>query len=355
MPELTGFSRPTVQTIIDRITADMNARLPGTEPRLRRAVLNVMAKVFAGAVHLLYGFISFIANQIIIDTAQKDWLVRHASLWGITRIAATFATGTVDFTGTNGNTIPEGTILLRADGAEFTTDALGTIAGGTASVAVTAAVAGLDGNTDPATTLTLSGQLTGIDSIATIDASGLTNGTDEETDTNFRSRVLARIQEPPHGGASFDYVAWAKEVAGVTRAWVSPLELGLSAVTVRFVRDGDTGSIIPDAAEVAAVQTYIDNLRPVTADVTVVAPVAVTMNFTISVTPDTAAIRAAIETELADMLLRDAEPGATIFLSRINEAISIGAGEFNHTLTVPAADVTHTTAEMAIMGTVTWV
>jgi len=122
---------------------------------------------------------------------------------------------------------------------------------------------------------------------------------------------------------------------------------------VRFVRDDDA-SIIPDAGEVAAVQAHIDALRPVTAQVTVVAPVAVPLNFTLLVVPNTAAVKTAVEAELRALLQREAEPGGTILISHIREAISIATGETNYTLTTPAADVTHTTGQMATMGTITW-
>jgi uncharacterized phage protein gp47/JayE len=79
------------------------------------------------------------------------------------------------------------------------------------------------------------------------------DGSDEESTDELRARLLARLQNPPHGGNATDYEAWAKEVSGVTRAWSYPLELGAGTVTVRFVRDDDA-SPIPDAGEVAAVQ-----------------------------------------------------------------------------------------------------
>ena len=104
-------------------------------------------------------------------------------------------------------------------------------------------------------------------------------------------------------------------------------------------------------------QTHIDDpsRRPVTADVTVFAPTAVPMNFTIELTPSDATTKAAVIAELEDLILREAEPGGTILLSHINEAISLAAGETDHILTVPSADVTVTTTQISTMGTVTWV
>ena len=55
---------------------------------------------------------------------------------------------------------------------------------------------------------------------------GIAGGADEQSDLLLLQRVLARLRQPPHGGADFDYIRWALEVPGVTRAWVYPLELG---------------------------------------------------------------------------------------------------------------------------------
>ena len=85
-----------------------------------------------------------------------------------------------------------------------------------------------------------------------------------------------------------------------------------------------------------------------------IAPVASAVNFTISVTPSTAAVRAAVEAELEDLLLREAEPGGTLYLSRIREAVSLAAGESDSTITVPSADVTKASGQIATMGVITW-
>lgn len=349
------FTRPTLPELIDRAAADIESRLPDADARLRRSVLNVLVRMHAGSVHGLYGYLDWLAKQLMIDTAELEHLNRWASIWGVTRRAATAAAGNVTFTGTDGASIPAGTTLQRSDGVEYTTDALGTIAGGTATVAVTAVVAGAAGNADAGVALTLVSPISGVNSQATVAAGGLAGGADAEVDDLLRERLLARIQQPPHGGADFDYVAWALEVPGVTRAWVYPAELGLGTVTVRFMMDDTYADGIPQAGDVAAVQAYIDALRPVTAAVTVAAPIAVPLDITITLTPNTATVRAAVEAELADLIRREAEPGGTLLISHIREAISSAAGETDHVLSVPAADVAHGTGEIATMGVVTWV
>ncbi len=162
----------------------------------------------------------------------------------------------------------------------------------------------------------------------------LVSGADQEDIEAFRTRFLERLLAPPHGGNATDYVAWAKEVAGVTRAWCYPLEGGAGTVTVRFVRDNDAG-LIPDSGEVAAVAAHIATVSPVTAVVTVAAPVADAVAFSLHIVPDTTATRAAVTAELADLLLRTASPAGTVPLSAIRTAIGTAAGITDYTLTTP--------------------
>lgn len=349
-----SFQRPTLTDLIDRALADLSSRVVGVDGAvLRRSVLGAIARMSAGAAHEMHGHLDYLARQVIIDTADAEHLDRWANVWGVRRKAASYATGSATFTGANGSLIPNGTLLQRQDGALFQTLSEATIAAGSATVPLRAQNAGSDGSSDAGVKLALMQPVSGVQSTATVAVGGLTGGADAESDDQLRARLLARIQKPPQGGADFDYEAWALEVPGVTRAWVSPREQGAGTVTVRFVRDDDA-SMIPDAAEVAAVDAYIQARRPVTAEVYVVAPIAKPLNLSIQIEPNTATIRAAIEAELRDMLRREGKPGGTILLSHINEAISIAPGEFDHVIVSPEANTAHAAGEIPVLGGITW-
>ena len=349
-----AFARPTLSELVERIQQDFLSRLALTAPILRRAFVYILARVQAGAAHMLHGHLEYLSRQIFPDQSEDEFLLRQAALFGLSRKAAQFASGDVIFTGTDGALIPVATMLLRADGAEYQTGADATIALGTASAPVVASLAGEDQNCGAGTALSFESPIAGVTATATVAAGGIVNGSDEEDLEDLRTRLLERLRSPPHGGAAADYVAWAKEVPGVTRCWVFPLELGAGTVVVRFARDDDA-SLIPDAGEVAVVQDYLDERRPVTAVVTVQAPVAVVLDLTISITPDTSTIRAAVEAELRDFLFRAARPGGIIFRSQLEIAVGVAEGVQDFTVVAPAGDVTHTTGQIAIMGTITWV
>ncbi len=343
------FNRPTLPQIIDRVRNDLLARLQ-IEDVLRRSDAEVYARTQAAAVHYLYAFADYIARETLVDTATD--LERHGSLWGVERKPAAKAVGTATFTTQVGAVIPLDALLQAFDGVEYRVSEAGTATGATLTVAIEAVAEGASGNREAGQSLSLVSPIAGVQSNA--GASALSGGADTENDDAYRERILTHIRRPPHGGNQNDYVAWAKEVPGVTRAWCYPQELGLGTVTVRFVRDEDV-SLIPDAVEVALVQAYLDARRPVTAALTVVAPIAVPLTVTIAnLSPNTPAVRAAIAAELKDLLRREAQPGGTIFISHLREAISLATAEFDHTLVSPTANATHTTGEIATLGAIAW-
>lgn len=347
-----SFERPTLSQLIARIEDDITARLPGADSRLRRNALNVLARTYAGAIHGSYGLLDDI-SRFLPDVAEADRLARWASIFGLARKAAVAADGMATITGTNGVTVPAGTVLVRADGARFLVTAPATIAAGSAAIALSAESAGASTSTSAGQQLTFLSPVAGINATATVAAGGVDGGADEEDDESLRGRLLARLRAPIRGGSASDYVAWALEVAEVTRAWVYSNWNGLGTVKLLFVMDGREDAI-PQATDVAAVAAHVETLRPVTAQLTVAAPVADPLDFTIALTPDTPAVRAAVEAELRDLIAREAEPGGTILISHVREAISIAAGEFDHVLASPAANVTAAAGAIVTMGAITW-
>lgn len=348
-----AFVRPTLAEIAVRVRADFVSRLELVGAVLQKSVVHVMSMVIAGAAHMLHGHLEFLSEQLFADTAESSFLVRLASLFGLDRQPAAFAGGPVEITGTNGTVIPAGTVLVRADGLTYETDAEVTISAGVAAVEVTSTVASEDSNTEAGVVLSFESPVAGADAEVEVAVGGLVDGADEEDFEVLRARLIARMRDPPNGGSTTDYVAWAREVPGITRAWVYPGELGAGTVVVRPVRDEDAGTIIPSVGEVAAVQAHLDEVRPVTAIVTVLAPIDAPIEPEISITPDTTTTRAAVEAELADLFAL-AEPGETMLKSQFDLAVGSAAGVTDYTVTVPAADVVHATGELATLGTITW-
>lgn len=365
------LARPTLAELITRVRADFRSRLglEGALPRplVRRSMADVLATVWGGVAHLFYGHIEWAVRQLFAIWAERDFLVALASMWGLSPTPATYSSGTVTATGVDTTGIPQDTVFVRDDGAKFRATAAATIGSsvsGQATVSVEALEAGAAGETELGATLVFETPIADVNSDTTVDddgsGNGLSGGTDEEETEDFRSRFLLELRKPSagEGGNDADYERWARSVAGVTRVWVYPNENGLGTVVVRFVRDKDV-DIIPSAGEVAAVQTAIDAKKPNTAEATAAAPVASQVDFTIALTPDTAATRAAVQAQLEDLFNQYAAPGdgaglGKILLSKMRTSIGIADGVEDYTLTAPVADVVPALGDLPTVGDFTW-
>ena len=360
-----AFNRPTLEQLKVRIQNDIKGTLDITA-LVRRSFLDVFGKVLAGLSHVLFGFLVFIEKQAFPDTATGAYLERWAAIWGVLRKLATFSQFQIDLTGTDGTTISATTIFKFGD-FEYTVDSDVDVAGGVATVDLTSVLPGDEYNLELGDTLTIQAAQAGLDPQGIVSA--ITNQAEAtESDDSLRARLIDRIQQPPSGGAANDYIQWAREIAGVTRAWVLPQHLGPGTVGVSFVRDADD-PIIPDAAEIQEVFDYIETLRPVTANVTVFAPNVLTIDMEIALLPNTTEVQNAVIASLQDLILRDAalegsfkSPGVIntgeILLSRINESISISQGEEDHNIltinTLTPANIQPATNELPVLGTITW-
>lgn len=178
-------------------------------------------------------------------------------------------------------------------------------------------------------------------------------GADTEDDEVYRARIQFEKRNPPQCGSVTDYIRWAKEVPGVTRAFVFPLELGDGTVVVRFMTDG-IGNGIPTPAFVAAVDANIRAQMPANVKLTVEAPIAELVDVDVRTNPFSTSVTQAVNDELGDLFIRDSVAGGSILISRLREAVSSATGEIDNVVDDPTADVAATsTAHILILGTVT--
>lgn len=346
------FQRPTLAENISMIRTDLFALLDLND-ELRRMDEDVRAKVYAGALHTVYGYIDYLARNMLPDLCDEDWLYRHAKMKRCPRKQAVAATGYMRWDGvSNGLTVNAGAVIQRDDLVQYTVLANATSAGGILRAPIACSVTGSTGNTDDGVALSLVTPVNGLPSGGLADT--VIGGFDVEDIEEWRSRVLERYYWTPQGGADGDYIIWAKEVAGITRAWTYRHWMGTGTVGV-MVASSDLINPIIDDVTVAAAQAHIEPLAPVAgSDLYVFKATKKTINFTIDLNPDNDSTRAAVKAELLSFLLRDGYPEGTLELSRINEAISIAAGERSHTLISPAANITLAKNELAVMGIITW-
>jgi uncharacterized phage protein gp47/JayE len=347
-----AFARPALPELYLRIYADLVSK-SGIQSPLKKSILKAIAYAIAGVAHMLFGFLDFIFKEAFPTTCSEAVLTVWAYIYGVAQKQASFAERAVKFTGVNGAVIPILTILKSNDGTEYETQEEVTVSGGEAIVSILCKLAGTIGNLDTGFKLSLVSPISGVIAQATIQASGQIDGEDQEDIELWRGRILSRIKDPPHGGNEADYEAWALEIPGVTRAWVYPSHLGIGTVGLAFVNDADE-DIFPGVDKVTEVQEIIDAKRPVTAELIVFSPIKDEIDFDIQLDPDSADIRAAIEAKLKDLFKREGEPGGTILVSHIREAISLAPGEFDHILVSPTSDIVSATGHLSVLGDATF-
>lgn len=360
MPWLTPPLREVREIVRDHISTS----LPGSDASVPNSVLRVLSDAQGALCHLNLQYLDWLALQLLPDTAEHEWLDRHGQIWlvnadgSVGRKQATFATGTVQFTGLAGAIVPLGT-QLEGDppgagatvGYETTEDIV--LGESPTPAPVRALDAGAIGNIPAGETLSItSSQPANVDSGAIVVQ--LIGGTDIENDDDLRARILLRIRQPPQGGAAHDYVQWTLAVPGVTRAWCAPLEMGMGTVTVRFMMDelradNDGFPLQEDCETVAA---YLDTVRPVAVkDIFVVAPIPQPVDVWIeNLVRDDDATRAAIEQSLEVMLLALAAPGQTIYASWKSAAIMDTANVASFRLANNDDDVMPSPGHMAVLG-----
>lgn len=346
--------RPSLAELSATTNADLSTRIGSATPGQRRSLLGALGAALVGALHGLYGALIERSKQHVPTTATATDLERWAGLWGVARKQPTQADGAATATGASGVLIPADTRLQSAAGVAYTVDADVTTAGGTASLAITAVDAGANGNQPAGAVLSWVNPPSGLAATVTVGPDGLGGGADLETDDGLRARLEQRIQAPGHGGNAEDYRSWALSVGPITRAWVFPLYSGAGTVRIYVANDAYVGATLASAGDVSDVQAYLDSVKPVTATVTAVAPTATPVDYTLSITPDNAETRAAVQAALAALYLREAVPEGAISLNRMIVAIgSSGLDDF--AMTVPAAEPDAAAGCILTLGAITWV
>lgn len=220
-------------------------------------------------------------------------------------------------------------------------------------------------NQDSGAGLTLGSPIAGVNNTALVDFDGLSGGTDEESQVDFRARSIEEWQNPTAMFNDAAIIKQAKLVPGVTRVFVRQITPDVGQVTIFFTRDNDDDGPIPSVGEVADVKASILLIKPAHTnddDVIVEAPVAVVVNFTISgISPNTSTMQAAIEANLDQLFSEGTDVGVILkkndYISAINRTIDTVTGDILQDFTIdsPIDDIAVASNGLPILGTVSFV
>lgn len=347
---MTTYTRPSYEQLQARIAADLAAM-----PAVLREPLSA---AWARACHGEHGHLDWLYAQCTPLACEEDRLQDWATLYGVTRLSATAASGSVTFTGTAGATLLKDAVLRGANGQDYTVSTAVTLAGATGAAAVVGQSAGVVGNLPAGAELTLVDPLPGIAGTVTVAAAGLTGGAVQELVEDWRARVVDEWQTVTtvgaRGGRAADYVYWAKSAhPSVTGALVQTHTLGMGTVVVRPICNG-LANRLPTEAVLDAVLSGLLGAAPVMPEIFVAAPalrpVAVTLDLAASV--DTAGNRAAIAAALNAAVLAEQSAGGSLLLSEIDAAVATVTTQYSRT--APVADLVCAAGEVFALPSITW-
>jgi uncharacterized phage protein gp47/JayE len=367
-----SFNRPSLQTLYSQAIAAFSG-IPGVLPLLRRSPLVILSKILAGQTDQMYGYMARLIDWVLIPfTSRGPYLTRWMAGVGVPRQTAATAAGSVIISGTAGIPVGAGWVLQNeTTGVLYTTQSAITLTGGSDdTVSVVATAGGSNGNAAAGTLLTPATAIAGVSATVTVTSGGLTGGTDVESDSDGQVRLKQRMSSEPMGGSIWDYQTWAKQVAGVTRVWVFPLNRGPNTVDVAFMMDGRTNPF-PLSADITAVETAVNAVRPVTANFEAFALTSSAVNHRIiNIVPQAGTSLATAQANIAASLaalyatttptatfgdgIIPGQTGGTLYLEQISGAIESAAGVGTFDLAEPAADVTVGAGQLAQLGTIAW-
>lgn len=282
----------------DEVYATMSATLPpDIDSSEGSHTWNLLRPTAMVAAELCEYVLPQVVQLIFPEWSYGDFLDAHAQTRGMTRKAATPATGEITITGDENTVIPVGSMFSTAsynsDDPSIsyeTTEAATIPASGSVTVPVECTEPGTEGNTTENTIILSSSVIVGITGVTNEEA--VSGGTDEETD----EALIARIQEYDQTqsdsfvGNAADYRRWAMTVDGVGSASVIPATDGTGIVTIVLTdSNGDPASetlcttvydyiMSPDDpySRIAPINAALDVVAPTTTEIAVKATVELT-------------------------------------------------------------------------------
>ena len=302
---------------VDEIIEYMLASVPSSYDTSVGSFFYDLLYPVAEQIYRLQGDISALEKNAFALTAVGEYLDRKVAEQGITRKQATFSKGTVRISGDVGAVIPKGAKIAAGD-ILFAVDKDTVISDrGYDDVTATCVIEGKVGNVSVGQINRFPVTLPKLTDVTNITA--FTGGYDEETDSELLQRYLEKVSRPNISGNKYHYIEWAKKITGVGEVSVIPLWNGAGTVKVVIT---DTNNQPANAELILAVQTHIDENKPIGAKVTVISATQLTINISVKLSFDgTTGIEDKISEVLTEYLTGEALNKSYISYAKIGGCI----------------------------------
>ena len=341
----------TVEEIYDEMLAVFR-RETGAEAS---AVSDLSVKLYAVAaqVYGLYTQAQWLSRQCFPQTAQGEWLDRHAALRGLERRKAVRAEGairfSVDMPAGADLVIPAGTVCATAGLCRFETVEEAVLPAGQTSVEVPAQAVepGSAGNVPAGSILVMTAPPVGIGRC--VNSLAFLGGADEEEDEGLRKRVLETYKRMPNGANAAFYEQGALSFDQVAACTVIPRPRGTGTVDVVVAGQGG----LPDAELLEELRAYFEEKREIAVEVAVKAPEGKTVDVEVTATAkegaDPERVREDVENALREYF-SGKRLSEDILVARLNQIVFSVRGVANCAITAPAADVAVERGELPLLG-----
>lgn len=298
----------------------------------------------------------WVLRQCFPQTAQAEALDHHGALRNLSRRASAKAHGEITFSVTQAAqsaiAVAEGTVCMTESGVRFITLEKGTIVAGERSCTVKAEAVecGSSGNVAAGSIVKMSVLPTGVEQCANEKA--FSGGTEEETDEEFRTRVLESFRRLPNGANAAYYELQAENHAGVRSAKAVGRARGVGTVDVYIAAE----SGLPSESLLREVCEDLSGKREIAVDLQVLAPqteqVDVAAELTVAEGYDFADVKAAAETALRSFFAADLL-GRAVTRAALGDLLYHIEGVENYVITTPQSDLAAAATVLPMLGTVT--
>jgi len=315
-------------------------------------------RLYAAAteIYSLYVYADWLRRMAFPQTAEGEYLDRHAEVRGLRRETPAKAVGSIEFLLSaplsQDVIVPRGTVCLTATGLRFETTEEGLIPAGRTSCTVAAAAAepGSAYNVPPGAIIYMALPPVGV--AACRNSAAFSGGADRESDEELRARILSSYRRLPNGANAAFYEQEALSIPGVAAVKLFPRIRGIG--TLDIVLASDSG--MPSEALLDEVRAHLNSLRELCVDIRVLAPTAVPVDIDLEIEPKdnysqeeaAAGVTAALGGFFSGKLL-----GKSLLLAELGQVIFSAEGVKNYRIKSPGSDIAVGGGELPVLGSLT--
>ena len=226
-----AFENKTIKEIRDMLITAFQNEFNRSLRILPRSFVKIFATIIAGIFVVLYKLVGWFFLQIFPETAYWKEVkvlghtIRPLVKWGVLLGVGLPRSGTqwkgeIEVSVTNRNTPLNPGTQLKSDltGKIYITDEIKTLESETEIIKITCNTPGVAGNLQVGDSLKFVSPLGNVKKDAVVLAV-IQVGTNDETEADYRFRVVNRYRMQPQGGSLADYRIWASEVPGVLNTY----------------------------------------------------------------------------------------------------------------------------------------